>query len=165
MRPRIFCQTSCRHTAPWESCPNQIPQWIWSGNGGPTEESIGVTQDVSMHFLRATRDGDPGTFLTAFGEAAIIHQDSKIGREFEELHSVSKTALGGRKCQYTYRESTGSNTYWIRPQQDIDIISNKASKALKRALAVRSRLLGSGQAAQHSCCKPHVGHRSMPSWV
>ena len=153
MRPRIFCQTSCRHTAPWESCPNQIPQWIWSGSGGPTEESIGVTQDASARFLRATRDAAPGTFLTAFGEAAIIHQDSKIGREFEELHSASKTALGGKKCQYTYRESTGSKTYWISPQQDIDIISNKASKALKRALAVRSRLLGSGQAAQHSCCK------------
>jgi hypothetical protein len=25
MRPRLFCQPSCRHTEPWESCPNQIP--------------------------------------------------------------------------------------------------------------------------------------------
>jgi hypothetical protein len=34
MRPRLFCQPSCRHTEPWEPCPNQIPQWIWSGKGG-----------------------------------------------------------------------------------------------------------------------------------
>jgi hypothetical protein len=52
MRPRLFCQPSCRHTETWESCPNQIPQWIWSGVGDPTEEAVGVTQDASAHFLR-----------------------------------------------------------------------------------------------------------------
>jgi hypothetical protein len=56
------------------------------------------------------------------------------------------------RCQYTYRESTGSNTYWISPHQDVKIISSKASKALKKALEYRSRLKGAGQAAQHSCC-------------
>jgi hypothetical protein len=72
MRPRLFCQPSCRHTEPWESCPNQIPRWIWSGKGDPTEEEVGLTQDVSAHFLRATRDVSTGTFLTSFGDATII---------------------------------------------------------------------------------------------
>ena len=152
MRPRIFCQPSCRHTEPWESCPNQIPQWIWSGRGGPTEESVGVTQDVSAHFLRSTKDVSAGTFLTAFGDAAIIRQKSKVGMEFAELYSATQASPGGGKCQYTYRESTGSDTYWISPHQDVNIISRRASKALKRALELRSRLKGTGQAAQHSCC-------------
>jgi hypothetical protein len=52
----------------------------------------------------------------------------------------------------SYQESTGSDTYWISPHQDVKIISNKASKALKKALEFRSILKGAGQAAQHSCC-------------
>ena len=31
MRPRLFCQPSCRHTEPWEPCPNHIPSWICTG--------------------------------------------------------------------------------------------------------------------------------------
>ena len=152
MRPRIFCQPSCRHTEPWESCPNQIPQWIWSGQGGPTEEAVGVTQDASAHFLRATRDVTAGTFLTAFGDAAIIRQRSTVGTEFAELYSATQTSPSGVRCQYTYRESTGTDTYWISPHQDVKIISSKASKALRKALESRSSLKGAGQAAQHSCC-------------
>jgi hypothetical protein len=149
MRPRIFCQSSCRHTEPWESCPNQIPQWIWSGRGDPTEESVGVTQDSSAHFLRSTRDVASGTFLTAFGDTVIIHQESKRGMEFTELYSVSKASPGRGKCQYTYRESTGPDTYWISPRQDVNVISSKVSKALKRTLGLCSRIQGSGQTAQH----------------
>ena len=152
MRPRLFCPPSCRHTEPWESCPNQLPRWICSGEGGPTEEAIGVEQDASAHFLRASRDVSAGTFLTAFGDAAIIRQKSKVGIEFAELYSATQTSSRGVKCQYTYRESTGSDTYWISPHQDDKIISNKASKALKKALEFRSSLKGAGQAAQHSCC-------------
>ena len=152
MRPRLFCQPSCRHTEPWEPCPNQIPQWIWSGKGGPTEEAVGVTQDASAHFLRATRDISVGTFLTAFGDAAIIRQKSKVGIEFAGLYSATQISPDGVRCQYTYQESTGSDTYWISPHQDVKIISNKASKALKKALEFRSILQGAGQAAQHSCC-------------
>ena len=57
------------------------------------------------------------------------------------------------KCQYTYRETTGSDTYWICPQPDINIISANTSKDLKKALAFRSKLKGTGHAAQHSCFK------------
>jgi hypothetical protein len=152
MRPRLFCHPSCRHTEPWESCPNQIPPWIWSGKGGPTEEEVGLTQDVSAHFLRATRDVFTGTFLTAFGDAAIIRQKSKAGTEFAELYSATQASPSGVRCQYTYRESTGSDTYWTSPDQDVKIISSKASKALKNALEFRSILKGAGQSAQHSCC-------------
>ncbi len=152
MRPRLFYQPSCRHTEPWESCPNQIPQWIWSGTGDPTEETVGLTQDASAHFLRATRDVSTGTFLTVFGDTAIIRQKSKAGTEFAELFSATEASPSGERCQYTYRKSTGSDTYWISPHQDVKIISSKASKALKKALEFRSILKGADQAAQHSCC-------------
>ena len=152
MRPRLFCQPSCRHTEPWESCPNQIPPWIWSRVGVPTEESVGVTQDASAHFLRTTKDVPVGTFLTAFGDATIIRQKTTVCIEFAELYSVTQASPSGIRCQYTYRESTGSDTYWISPHQDVKIISSKASKALKKPLEYRSRLKGAGQSAQHSCC-------------
>jgi hypothetical protein len=128
--------TPCQglHTEPWESCPNQIPQWIWSGTGDPTEVEVGLTQDVSAHFLRATRDVSAGTFLTVFGDAVIIRQKSKAGTEFAELYSATEASPSGERCQYTYRESTGSDTYWISPHQDVKIISSKASKALKKDL-------------------------------
>jgi hypothetical protein len=152
MRPRLFCQSSCRHTEPWESCPNQIPQWIWSGQGDPTEEEVGVTQDALAHFLRETRDVSTGTFLTVFGDAAIIRQRSKVGTEFAELYSATQTSPSGVRCQYMYRESTGTDTYWISRHQNVKIISSKASKALKKSLESRSSLKGAGQVAQHSCC-------------
>jgi hypothetical protein len=136
----------------WESCPNQIPPWIWSGKGGPTEEVVGLTQDASAHFLRATRDVSAGTFLTSFGDAAIIRQKYKAGTEFAELYSATQASPSGVRCQYTYRQSTGSDTYWISPHQDVKIISSKASKSLKKDQEFRSILKGAGQSAQHSCC-------------
>ena len=109
-----------------------------------------MEQDSLAHFLRVTRDVSAGTFLTTFGDAAIIRQKSKVGIEFAERYSVTQTSSGGVKYQYTYRESAGSDTCWISPHQDINIISSKASKALKKALEFRSILKGGGQTAQHS---------------
>jgi hypothetical protein len=88
---------------------------------------------------------------------------SKVGIEFAGLYSATQISPDGVRCQYAYQESTGSDTYWISPHQDFKIISNKASKALKKALEFRSILKGAGQVAQHSCCT-HEAHRSMQSW-
>ena len=153
MRSRIFCQQSCRHTEPWEPCPNQIPAWVLTGKGGPTEEAVGLQQDESAHFLRAITDIPASTFITAFGEAVIIRQSSRTGKEFVDCYSTIQETQGGMKCQYTYRETTGSDTCWICPQPDINIISANVSKDLKKALTFRSKLKGAGHAAQHSCCK------------
>jgi hypothetical protein len=70
-----------------------------------------------------------------YGEVVIIRQSSKAGKEFVDRYSTIQETQGGTKCQYTYRETTGSDTYWVCPQPDINIISAKASKDLKKALA------------------------------
>jgi hypothetical protein len=52
----LFCQSSCSYTGMGDPCPNQIPEWMRTGENGPTEAATGLLQDPDARYLKATRE-------------------------------------------------------------------------------------------------------------
>jgi hypothetical protein len=75
----LFCQGGCLYTDMGDPCPNQIPEWMRTGEGGPTEVVKGLAQDPTATYLKATQGVPKGTFLVAFGEASIIRASEPEG--------------------------------------------------------------------------------------
>ena len=152
--PRLFCPQNCRYTTiTGEPCPNQIPTAIRTGFGITTTTRKGFELDPAANYL-VTNDLVPaGTLFSGFGGAAIIRENSKPGRELRGVYRSIQNSQTDRKCQYTFRSSTGSpdEAYWILPPPDIETISGQnIPTSLKRALREHSLLIGSGHIAQHS---------------
>ena len=154
--PRIFCPQNCLYTTiTGEPCPNQIPTALRTGFGIVTTTRTGFELDPTANYL-VTNDLVPtGTLFSVFGGAAIIRENSKPGRELRGVYRSIQNSQTDRKCQYTFRSSTGSpdEAYWILPPPDVETISRQAiSGSLKRALQQCSPLIGSDHLDQHSCC-------------
>ena len=154
--PRLFCPQQCRHTTiTGEPCPNQIPTALRTGTGIGTTTKTSFDLDLAANYLVAKDLIPAGTLFSVFGGAAIIRENSKPGRELRETYSHIQNSQTDRKCQYTFRASTGSpdEIYWVLPTPDIETISGHGiSGSLRGALQQRSPLIGSGHIAQHSCC-------------
>ena len=146
--PRLFCPQNCRYTTiTGQPCPNQIPTAIRTGFGITTTTRKGFELDPAANYL-VTNDLVPaGTLFSVFGGAAIIGENSKPGRELRTVYRSIQNSQTDRKCQYTFRSSTGSpdEAYWILPPPDIETISGQNIRtSLKRALREHSLLIGSG---------------------
>ena len=82
----LFCQTGCPYTGMGDPCPNQMPPWMRTGEGGPTEAVKGLEQDSTATYLRTTQMVPNDTFLTAFGEASIIRDSEPEGKQLGTLY-------------------------------------------------------------------------------
>ena len=69
-----------------DPCPNQMPPWMRTGGGGPTEVAHGLKQDEVATYLRTTQRVPEGTFLAAFGEASIIRASETEGKQLGTIY-------------------------------------------------------------------------------
>ena len=69
-----------------DPCPNQMPPWMRTGEGGPTEAVKGLEQDSTATYLRTTQMVPNDTFLTTFGEASIIRDSEPEGKQLGTLY-------------------------------------------------------------------------------
>jgi len=86
-----------------DPCPNQLPVWMRTGEGGPTAPGKGLLQDVEATYLRTTKDVPEDTFLAAFGETAIIRVSERAGQQLELLYEQIRKSSSLKKCQYTVK--------------------------------------------------------------
>jgi hypothetical protein len=152
----LFCQVGCPYTGMGDTCPNQIPPWMRTGVGGPTEVAKGLEQDLAATYLRTTQRVPKDMFLAAFGEASIIRASEPAGKQLETLYERIQRTPSLQKCQYTVKAPTGTpkDHIWIVPQPDkLILLSQKPPTQLVQALSNPSILQGHGHMAQHSCCK------------
>ena len=107
-----------------DPCPNQIPGWMRTGKGGPTEVAKGLAQDPTATYLKATQGVPKGTFLAAFGEASIIRASEPEGVQLGDLYDQIQKSQSGDKCQYTVKAPMGTPTdhFWIIPHPDKDVL-------------------------------------------
>ena len=152
----LFCQGGCLYTGMGDPCPNQVPEWMRTGEGGPTEVAEGLAQDPTATYLKATQGVPKETFLAAFGEASIIRASEPEGVQLGALYDQIQKSQSLDKCQYTVKAPMGTPTdhFWIIPQPDKAVLLTKNPPAkLIQALSNPSILQGYGHMAQHSCCK------------
>jgi hypothetical protein len=69
-----------------DPCPNQIPEWMRTGEGGPTEVAKGLAQDPTATYLKATQGVPKDMFLAAFGKASIIRASKSEGVQLGVLY-------------------------------------------------------------------------------
>jgi hypothetical protein len=63
----LFCQEGCSYTG-MDPCPNQIPQWMRTGEGGLTEVTTGLEQDSAATYLKVTQRVPKDTFYSPRSE-------------------------------------------------------------------------------------------------
>jgi hypothetical protein len=139
-----------------DPCPNQVPEWMRTGEGGLTVVAKGLVQDPAATYLKTTQGVPKDTFLAAFGEASIIRASEPEGVMLGTLYDQIQKSHSLDKCQYTVQAPMGTPTdhFWIIPQSDKAVLLTRDPPAeLRRALSNPSILQGHGHMAQHSCCK------------
>jgi hypothetical protein len=139
-----------------DPCPNQVPEWMLTGEGGLSEVAKGLVQDPAATYLKATQGVLKDTFLAAFGEASIIRASDLEGVQIGTLYDQIQKSHSSDKCQYTVQTpmSTPTDHFWIIPQSDKAVLLNGNPPAeLTQTLSNPSILQGHDHMAQHSCCK------------
>jgi hypothetical protein len=134
----LFCQVGYQYTGMGDTCPNQIPPWMRTGEGGPTEVAKGLEQDLAATYLRTTQRVPKDTFLAAFGETSIIRASEPAGKQLETLYERIHRTPALQKCQYTVKAPTGTpkDHIWIVPQPDkLLLLSQKPPTQLMQALS------------------------------
>jgi hypothetical protein len=103
-----------------DPCPNQMPPWMRTGEGGLTEIAKGLEQDSAVTYLRTTQRVPKDTFLTTFGEASIIRASEPEGKQIGILYERIQRTPSLQKCQYTVKApmDTPKDHVWIVPQPD-----------------------------------------------
>ena len=134
----LFCQGGCRYTGMGDPCPNQIPEWMRTGEGGPTEVAKGLAQDPTATYLKATQGVPKGTLLAAFGEVSIIRASEPEGVQLGDLYDQIQKSQSGDKCQYTVK------VQWAHPPITFGLSHNQtrpfcSQRILQRSLHKPSR--------------------------
>jgi hypothetical protein len=95
--------------------------------GSPDRNGDRRGLDPATNYLVSKELIPADTLFSVFGGAVIVRENSTQGKKLCEHYRHIQNSQTDRKCQYTFRSTTGSpdEDYWILPPPDAQTISRQ----------------------------------------